>query len=56
MSAPLWRMSREKMFEQVQKAITRAWMQERAKSEWRSPSRGAEYWYSNDTEVVDNNK
>jgi len=39
MSEPLWRMTREKMFERVKKAITHARMQARAKSERRSPSR-----------------
>jgi hypothetical protein len=56
MGEPLWRMTREKTFELVKKAIARARMQERLKSERWRPSMRAEYWYINDTGVVDNNR
>jgi len=56
MSAPLWRMTREKAFEMVKKAMTRARIQEQAQSERWRPSRGAAYWYINDTGLIDSKR
>jgi hypothetical protein len=49
MGEPLWRTTREKMFEVIKKAITNARRNERATSERWMPSMGVEYWYINDT-------
>jgi hypothetical protein len=56
MSEQLWRMTREKAFEMVKKAIVRARIKERAVSEQWRPSLGSEYWYVNDAGLVDNNR
>ena len=56
MSEQLWRMTREKAFEMVKKAMARARIKERAASEQWRPSRGSEYWYVNDAGLVDNNR
>jgi hypothetical protein len=56
MSEQLWRMTREKAFEMVKKAIVRARIKERAASEQWRPSLGSEYWYVNDAGLVDNNR
>ena len=68
MGEPLWRTTREKMFEGVKKAMTSARRKERATSDptarsnarvtserW-MPSIGAEYWYITDTGVVESNR
>jgi hypothetical protein len=56
MSEQLWRMTREKAFEMVKKAMARARIKERAASEQWRPSIGSEYWYVNDAGLVDNNR
>src|SRR5437588_12550622 len=68
MSESLWRMTREKMFEGVKKAMTRARRNERATSDTTArsnarvtserwiPSLEAEYWYITDTGVVESNR
>jgi hypothetical protein len=68
MGAPLWRTTREKMFEVIKKAITNARRNARATSDLTArrnaratserwmPSLGAEYWYITDTGVVEKNR
>ena len=68
MGKPLWRTTREKMFEGVKKAMTKARRQERATSDTNArrnardpserwmPSIGVEYWYITDTGVIESNR
>jgi hypothetical protein len=65
MGEPLWRTTREKMFERVKKTILSTRREEQAQSHrweaqanaarWR-PSIGAEYWYINDLGLVDTHR
>ena len=68
MGEPLWRTTREKMFEGVKKAIASARRHDRATSDTTArsnarvtserwmPSLEAEYWYITDTGVVESNR
>jgi hypothetical protein len=56
MDEPLWRTTREKMFEGVKKALTNTRRNEHVISERGMPFRGTAYWYINDRGLVKINK
>jgi hypothetical protein len=56
MGEPLWRTTREKMFERVKKAMMRARTEAQATSEPWMPFIGAEYWSITDIGVVENHR
>jgi hypothetical protein len=56
MSEPLWRKTREKMFEAVKQTMVRARKAQQAQLERGKPALGVAYWYINDRGVIENNK